>query len=194
MKTMNRIKNNALKLFAFSFLAISLFSCADDDDATPQQPISPNDAELITTVNLEFTDQNQNVSVFSFTDLDGDGGNSPVIDTIKLNKNLSYTVSAIFLDESDSNDVEDITEEILEEDDEHLICFDIENIDGLTIRRTDSDGTYEVGLASMWNVSDTAVATNGIVRLTLKHQPGVKDGTCAPGETDVEVDFPLQFN
>lgn len=194
MKTMNRIKNNALKLFTFSFLAISLFSCADDDDATPQQPISPNDAELITTVNLEFTDQNQNVSVFSFKDLDGDGGNPPVIDTIKLNKNQSYTVSAIFLDESDSNDVEDITEEILEEDDEHLICFDIENIDGLTIRRTDSDGTYEVGLASMWNVSDTAVATNGVVRLTLKHQPGVKDGSCAPGDTDVEVDFPVIFN
>ena len=194
MKTMNRIKNNALKLFIFSFLAISLFSCADDDDATPQQPISPNDAELITTVKLELTDQNQMISVFSFTDLDGDGGNPPVIDTIKLNKNLSYTVSAIFLDESDSNDVEDITEEILEEDDEHLICFDIENIDGLTIRRTDSDGTYEVGLASMWNVSDTAVATNGIVRLTLKHQPDVKDGSCAPGDTDVEVDFPVQFN
>ncbi len=145
-------------------------------------------------MNLEFTDQNQNVSVFSFKDLDGDGGNPPVIDTIKLNKNQSYTVSAIFLDESDPNDVEDITVEILEEDNEHLICFDIENIDGLTIRRTDSDGTYEVGLASMWNVSDTAVATNGIVRLTLKHQPGIKDGSCAPGDTDVEVDFPVIFN
>jgi hypothetical protein len=29
------------------------------------------------------------------------------------------------------------------------------------------------------------------LRIALKHQPKSKDGTCDPGETDVDVTFPL---
>jgi hypothetical protein len=33
-------------------------------------------------------------------------------------------------------------------------------------------------------------AGSGSVTVILKHQPdGLKDGTCAPGETDVELEF-----
>ena len=30
--------------------------------------------------------------------------------------------------------------------------------------------------------------------IELKHQPGVKDGTYAPGETDIQVAFKLKVN
>ena len=56
----------------------------------------------------------------------------------------------------------------------------------ITIQRTDSDGNFEVGLQSLW---ETGTTGNGTVMIRLKHQPGVKDGTCAPGETDIELDF-----
>jgi hypothetical protein len=45
---------------------------------------------------------------------------------------------------------------------------------------------YEVGLQSQWT---TGNAENGTTQIVLKHQPDVKDGTCAPGETDIDVTF-----
>lgn len=193
MKNLITNKKNILNIMAIAALSVFLHSCSDDDDASVDQNIDANEEELITTVNLEFRNSNGDLSTFSFRDPDGDGGNAPVIQTIELDKGEEYSVLAKFLDESDPDDVEDITAEILEEDDEHLICFEATNVDGLTITRTDTDGEFEVGLESAWIISDTAVSNSGVVQLVLKHQPGVKDGSCAPGDTDVEVDFPFQL-
>ncbi|MBL4709812.1 MAG: hypothetical protein JKY48_15370 [Flavobacteriales bacterium] len=179
----------------YIFILLACFTgCVDDDDSSvgARTQITPNEEELITTANLIFKDAaGMVVDTFSFSDLDGDGGNVPIIDTVKLNSNTNYTVSLTFLDESDPNDVEDITAEILAEDDEHLICFEPMNFTGLNISRTDSDGTYEVGLESSWTVGSPSISSNKIVRVTLKHQPDVKDGTCVVGDTDVEIDFPI---
>src|SRR3990167_2160051 len=51
---------------------------------------------------------------------------------------------------------------------------------------TNSDGTYEVGLLSSWV---TQAISTGETTITLKHQPGVKNGQCDPGETDIELTF-----
>ena len=72
-----------------------------------------------------------------------------------------------------------------EEASEHLFCYDATNTN-VSIVRTDSDGTFEVGIESRWFTGNVA---NGETTISLKHQPGVKDGTCAPGDTDVEVTF-----
>ncbi len=177
-------------------LGLSTYSCTDDDDSvTPGTKVTPNEEELITTVQLIFSNEfNVILDSASFNDPDGDGGNAPSIDTITLQSGTDYTVDLKFLDASDANDVEDITIEIEEEDDEHLICFDQSNISGLTINRSDSDGTYEIGLKSLWVVDSNASSNSGVLKLTLKHQPGSKDGTCAPGDIDVEIDFPVIIN
>lgn len=184
----------SIKILTIAVIASLFFSCTDDDDASPSTPISPNEEELITTVRLNFMDTSGVTTSFEFNDPDGDGGNAPVIDTITLNKGMSYNLSTEFLDASDPNDIEDITSEIRDEDDEHLVCYNSSSVNGLTLSVIDTDGTYEVGLLAIVITADTACSTNGTMRVTLKHQPGVKNGTCAPGETDVEVDFPLQFN
>ncbi len=178
-------------LFAMLFMA-----CTDDDDDSvkPGTGVTGNPEELITTVNLIFQNSTGTaLDTFSFNDPDGEGGNAPTIDTLRLMKNFTYKVDAQFLDASNPNDIEDITAEIQMEDDEHLVCYEMTGITGLQINRTDSDGTYEVGLQSDWISDMNAASTNGTLRLTLKHQPSVKDGSCAPGDTDVEIDFPLVF-
>ena len=177
-----------LKLIALLLFApMVLISCKKDHD-DPDDPHDHNDEELITTVNLTLTDADGGIVTAQWQDKDGDGGEAPTIETIGLNANTTYTVSIEFLDES-HDPAEDITEEIAEEDEEHLICFATQT--GVTIDRTDSDGNYEVGLKSEWITSG---AESGEVTIRLLHQPDVKDGTCDVGETDVEVTFPLVIN
>jgi|SRR5690554_317896 len=183
------MKTSSILLTAVVLLFLA--SCKDNDDATPSKSITPDDRELITTVKLNFSNGTQQTYVFS--DPDGDGGTPPTIDTIRLNKGEVYHVEASFFDESNPADIEDITQEIKEKAHEHIICFEAINSKGLTIERTDTDGIYEVGLTSMWTVNDSANSNNGELKLTLKHQVGVKDGSCEAGETDVEVNFPLSI-
>lgn len=178
------------KASLFIFLAAALMvGCKKDDDSPKPSSSNPpvNEEELITTVKITFVDTagvEPTVTVF-FRDPDGDGGNAPTqFDTIRLAANSVYNATLEVFDES-KNPVENITTEIVEEADEHIFCFTPTNVN-LSIIRTDSDGTYEIGLASQWTTGTTSAGTTQVV---LKHQPGVKDGTCAPGDTDVELNF-----
>lgn len=186
MKTIQKITKASLFLF---LAATFMVGCKKDDDAPKPSSSTPpaNEEELITTVKITFVDTagvEPNVVVF-FRDPDGDGGNAPTqFDTIRLAANSVYNANLEVLDES-KNPVENITTEIQEEADEHIFCFTPTNVN-LSIIRTDSDGTYEIGLASQWTVGNASIGTTQVV---LKHQPGVKDGTCAPGDTDVELNF-----
>lgn len=185
------------KTLGILLISTLIYSCTDKEDSSvkPGISINPNQEELITTVEIQLSDSNHiPLDTVSFNDPDGDGGIPPSIDTLKLGKGQKYFVKLNFLDKSNPADIKDITAEIKAEGDEHLICFDPMNISGLNIIRTDSDGTYELGIESSWTVDANANSNNGKLRLSLKHQPGVKDGTCAPGTTDVEIDFPVTIN
>ena len=146
-----------------------------------------HEVELITSIILSFVDTAgvQPSVQYAFRDPDGDGGNAPTVhDVINLVKNTYYDVTIQLLNESESP-AEDITLEIQEEDDEHLFCYTPSNTN-ISIVRTDSDGTYEVGINTFWSTG--AIAT-GETTVVLKHQPGVKNGNCEPGDTDIEVTF-----
>lgn len=170
---------------------IILGSCKKDDDQPEiPQPVI-NEPEQITTVELHFTESATSAHFqASWADLDGPGGDAPIIDSITLDSGAVYEVEVMFLDAS-GDSAEDLTEEIHEEGDQHIICFEPEGAlsTALNVVRTDSDGNYEVGLESTWSALSKST---GELHLTLKHQPdGLKDGTCSPGETDVEVHFDL---
>ncbi len=184
-------KSIFISLFSLIVLA---YGCKDDDDPAPAAP--PNEEEVITTVILTFTEKGGTAtSTFTYRDEDGDGGNPPSTwEPIALDTGKVYELSIELLNESDPNDVDTVTNEIIEEDDEHLFCFTPSTPVGpdVTITRTDSDGTYEVGLMSDW---DCGAASAGTVLIVLKHQPdGEKDGTCGPGDTDIELDWPTTIN
>lgn len=180
-------------LLLTSMISILFFSCKSNEDASPKKPIYPSDQELITTVKLHFTDEEQQTRTFTFSQPDGFGGPPPSIDTIRLQKDQVYEVEAEFFDESNPQDIEDITKEIKEKDKKHLLCFEVNDLEGIQIKRTDSDGTYELGLSSLWTLSEHANSQVGSIILILKHQVGVKDGSCEAGETDVEVEFPTKI-
>ena len=52
-------------------------------------PVIPNEEELITTLEFRLVSSDQQILYFSFKDLDGDGGLSPVIQNEKL-KFITY--------------------------------------------------------------------------------------------------------
>lgn len=191
------MKNNFKSITAIiALIAVSFTACKKDDDHDHDDDHN-HEGELITSVELTFIDSS-NVSdtvSFAFRDPDGEGGNAPtVFDSIALKKGTTYFMSIAFLDESNPNDIEDITEEIKVEDDEHLVCYDLASLPSLSFQITDSDGQYPVGLESTWRTDLSQNVDLGTLKVTLRHQPGVKDGSCAPGDTDVEISFPTTIN
>jgi hypothetical protein len=192
--TMNQTLKNAILVAA---LGGALTACKKDEETPPTPPAPPvNEQELITTVKLFFTSPDStDLREWIWRDLDGDGGNAPVITSEALAANSTYTVRIEVLDESNPNDVEDITAEILEEDAEHQFFFIVTDANA-SVQYTDQDGNGNpVGLQTLWSLG---AASNGSMTVILRHEPakdapGVSAGdiTNAGGETDVEIAFPL---
>lgn len=170
------------KLIGILLFPLVIFSCEKDQDQ-----VMDNEEELITDVVLTFTDDQGTNQSFTFSDPDGPGGNAPSQDEIRLSAVYSYEMSVQFLDASDPMDVEDITEEVMEEAAEHLVCYNFTgNINSVII--TDSDeNSLPLGLEA---VLITEQPGNGTLTISLKHLPDKTNATpCNTGETDVEVTF-----
>jgi len=186
---------NLLLLTLFSTL---LFACSKKDE-DPKDPKDPNENELITTVELKFTPvAGGEAKVFYFKDLDGPGGNAPVIDDIVLDSTTSYTLAIRVLDESNAADVDDITLEILEEADEHQFFFGGTAIQNGYIAITYSDEDANGKPLGLLNQANTFSPGSGTFTVILLHElnkngAGVSDGdpTNAGGETDIEISFNL---
>ncbi len=171
--------------FLFVFLAAGALlwsGCEKDDDDGPD-----NEEELITTVRLTFTDGGGNTSTFTFSDVDGIGGNPPVAQDITLSANSTYQMDIEFLDESNSANVKDITEEVREEAEEHLICFAASGVLDIPVT-LDTDGNgAPLGLKTELATAQAGIGTLAIV---LKHEPEkAAANPCNTGETDVEASF-----
>ena len=167
--------------------ALLIISCKKDKNEPVDQPPIVIEQELITTFKLVLKDTlglKPTITVY-FRDLDGPGGSNPSqFDTIRLSSNTVYQATIDFFNES-LIPTDTITKEIIEEAKDHLICFSPNNIN-LGVKRTDSDGTYELGLSSLWTIG---TISTGNILIQLKHQPDIKNGICDLGETDIELNF-----
>ncbi len=170
--------------------ALLLTDCRRADEVDPQ-----DENELITTVRLNFTEQGTTtVNTFEFRDPDGEGGNAPTrFDQIKLKPNTAYNLTVELLDES-KTPVVDLTEEIDEKADEHLMVYTATPASLLTYTYGDKDSrNFPIGLTG---TAQTGTAGMGKLKVQLRHQPpvngtAVKNGTAAPGSDDVNLDFEL---
>lgn len=180
--------NIKLLSLLFATLLLAVAACNKDDD----DPGEENEEELITTVRLTFTNtQTSATATFEGKDLDGVGGNPPLIDPIVLDAQSTYNLTVQFLDESNPQSVEDITEEVEEEDEEHLVCYSVTgNITQVQV--TDKDGAGNpLGLVATLTTGD---AGEGTLTVTLKHEPNKSVANpCTTGETDVELLFSVNI-
>lgn len=107
---------------------------------------------------------------------------------IRLKKQATYNVQVMFLDESKSP-ATDITPEIKDRGNYHLICFNVASGLPLTVTATDYDTNtpaLHIGLSDQFTTAGTG---DGALEVVLHHQPNVKNGDCAPGSTDADVNF-----
>ncbi|HMP31903.1 MAG TPA: type 1 periplasmic binding fold superfamily protein, partial [Saprospiraceae bacterium] len=126
----------------------------------------------------------------SIRDLDGDGGNAPIINVSPLRANTVYNGELSLLNEAESPAV-DITKEVKDESKEHQFFFE-SSLVKVSYTDQDSDGN-PLGLTTQLTTTN---AGTGKLKITLRHEPnkkanGVKDGLIANagGETDIEVEF-----
>ena len=177
-------------MLALGALSLVVVSCKKDE-VKPADPTPPNENELITTLELKFSGKgvigNDTTFVVTFNDPDGDGGNAPTqFETIHLLKNSTYKVEITLLDKS-KTPADTISNEVLEEANDHLFFYSSNPTGLVNVAITDKDGNGKnLGLKSTWTTTN---AGSGKVKVKLMHQPGVKDGTKPTGDTDIEVDF-----
>lgn len=175
-----------------SILAL-LNACKKKDDPKPPE----NHEELITTVKLKvkntlFASDSTEVV---WRDVDGNGGNPPIIGTLTLKANSFYSASLNLLDESHIGHTHDVTDEINREKEQHQFFYQATgNLSNFTYIDFDANNK-PVGLRFSFQ---TGAAGSGTLKITLRHKPnksapGVSSGdiTNAGGSTDIEVTFPV---
>jgi hypothetical protein len=184
------MKNKFKYLLALPLVAsVTLTSCDKDD------PEIPNEEELITTVIYTLTPEGGGNAVeFRFTDLDGDGGDAPIISNGTLAANTTYSSVITLLNETETP-AKDITEEVEEEAEEHQLFYEFSNMSfsgGFDYADADGNGN-PIGILTTFA---TGTPLTSDLTITLRHEPdkgavGVAAGdiTNAGGETDIEVTF-----
>lgn len=193
------MKKNFARLFLFAALFTLVFAaCKKEKNDTPTE----NANEEITTLKLTFTNAANAADVVTATwkDLDGIAGNAPTIDKINLKANTTYNVATELLDER-TNPVTNATAEIEEEGDEHRVfhlfyatataaVYDsLSTVATVTPLDKDSNN-LPIGLEISMT---TKAAFTGFLNVVVRHQPGAKNGTYAPGSTDVLTIFPVEI-
>jgi len=175
---------------------ISLIGVAacDDDPTAPEG----NDQELITAVEVTLTPVAGGAALVStITDPDGLGPLPPEAqDTpLALEAGATYTGTVRFLDASDPDDVEDITLEVQEEDDEHRVFYTVTGLTGVEVplASLDLDGNGAPLGLSFQVVTGATSGGAGSLRVLLSHfdDEPKGDGLAPSDETDADVSFTL---
>ena len=186
---------NIKSLIVISSLALMGFHCKKDEQVvTP--PVPGN--EFMTTVKLRLENTaNPNDTIWAtWKDLTPEDTNAPdtTLAIINVKKNNSYKLAVYILDETHLP-AEDITPEIRERGNYHrfFLIPSSSIASKVVVTPTDYDSNspaLHIGLNNLVTISDTIAS--GKLEGILKHQPNTKDGTLAPGSTDIDVFF--QFN
>jgi len=182
-------KKTMLMVFG-ALLGAAFFTSCKKDRLKPRD----NEGELITTVELRFTEQGSSEAKhFFFRDTDGEGGNPPSDhDEIVLDADKTYFCEIFFRNEA-VEPAEDITEEIEEEGVDHQVYFETDpaTLLAIEILDRDTDG-LPLGLQSKWVTTGSGTGT---VIVTLKHKPEQKaaNDPVSKGETDVELPFTVKI-
>ncbi len=204
-----------LKHSVYVLLGTALFyaSCSSKSE----QAVQPNIAnETITQASLKFTNQANAADTPSCTytfHLDNnDNVTSVDSTTLKLKANSKYNCVVYMLDQTQTP-VFVVSNEIKERENYHLFFYQPTPINtapvisntspyipgtpvnaslpplNLSIVRTDHDTNNPPMQVGLTTVFTTGAASSGNLRWVLRHQPNAKNGTFAPGSSDLDVNF-----
>jgi Trk K+ transport system NAD-binding subunit len=173
----------------------------------PDAPPCENEEEIITDVILTFTPAGGGDAVVARAqDPDGEGPQDlQILEDIELLESTEYTMTMQILN---SIEDEDITEEIMEEDDEHQFFFaftdeifaspagdgNVDNsADPVNYNDQDEDG-LPLGLSTAWTTECGQETTTGTFQVILKHQPGIKGPNTGVNDGDTDFDLTWTVN
>jgi len=187
--------NSKTLLFLLGALLIIFNGCKPDDPDDDHDHDHDHEEELITTFTYTLTPADGSAVVLSFKDLDGDGGDEPIVEVGGAFKaNTSYAGIIELLNE-DEDPAHNVSDEVKEEAAEHQFFFS-SALSSLEVSYDDTDKNGNpLGLETTLKTGD---AGSGDLKITLLHEPdktaeGVKEGKSdnAGGETDIEVTFSI---
>jgi hypothetical protein len=219
-KIISAYKNTFVLLFAGSLL----FMTGCNKKESTVTPAPPSNEFLTTVeLKLTNTANASDIVLAIWRQLDPTGTANPDTSKALLNlkANATYSAQVILLDETQSP-AANVSDEIKDRVNYHLFFFqptpisqsnliisntstDIPVSDGtvvsatgpylnLVVSRTDLDNNnppLQVGLTDNFV---TGAASNGWLRVVLRHQPNVKNGTYDPGSADLDVNFKVTIN
>lgn len=163
-------------------LGLLIFSSCKDDD------VRTNDQEQITTVTLQLTPVGKGTNVSAtYRDVDGPGGQAPVVESLVLEAQTTYNATVSFYNEA-SGTTRNVTPAISGSSHEHEVFYFVTGAN-VNFTKTDLDRNGRpIGLTT---TVEAGAPSAGTVQITLKHQPNLKSNTStvATGETDIEVVF-----
>lgn len=176
---------------------VALLSGACKKEVENVTPSDPNEA--ITTATLTLTNKATAAESVTATvdNLNTTANFSKA--TLNLRANATYTGVVTLLDKTKTPTL-DVSNEVKGEANEHLFVYTFTPATGspasMTVTSTDRDtnpapGPYPIGLTTELK---TGVAGTGELKLVLKHQPTTKNGTSAPGTTDLNTNFNVVVN
>lgn len=189
------MKRSSIILFTLSLLLTVAWSSCSKDEKNVQAPAPDN--EVITTVQLKAvntTDISDTPSA-KWVKLNPADTSAPDLThaSLHLRRNASYTVQVYFLDET-KTPAEDITTEIKDRANYHLVCFSPASGLNLTVTATDHDThtpALPIGLTNLFTTTGTSV---GNLNVELHHQPDLKTGDCSLGSIDADVNFSVSID
>mgnify|MGYP001340435072 CR=1 FL=1 len=116
---------------------------------------------------------------------------------VELDTNSTYHVGIFFYNDSDPDNIEDVTLEVIEEADAHQVFYEMTEIPGFSIAAASDDTKDSNGnplfLKTSWT---TASETSGDVMAYLIHEPTSKTGSTRAdfgGATDLQIEFEVHI-
>ena len=198
------MKNNNTTIITIATIAtiLTISSCSKED---PKKPIITNPQEVLTTILIKGYNQNDSLNTnyqfnYKWEDLDGDGGNLPVIDTINLDSGIIYTCEIIILDKT-KTPFDTVSNAIEEEKNAHQFFFTPSaNLTGkIKAEILDFDTnipSLPVGLSFNLNTKSNQSFTTpllGSLNMVLSHYDGVPKTIEKSSESDIDINFPVKL-
>lgn len=197
-------------IYTNSLLIISAFLLVISCDKG--EPVVVHEHEVFTRVVLEVKkDGETNFKKYTFEveghddhghddhgdDDHGDDDHGDEHTEVELDTNSTYHVGIFFYNDSDPDNIEDVTLEVIEEADAHQVFYEMTEISGFSIAAASDDTKDSNGnplfLKTSWT---TASETSGDVMAYLIHEPSSKTGSARAdfgGATDVEIEFEVHI-